>query len=64
MITGDIIPNSGEIYLNGFNMELERYRVNGQIGYCPQYDALLDFLSCEEHLALFAGIKGFPYHHR
>jgi len=29
-----------------------------QIGYCPQFDALLEFLTVQEHLELYARIKG------
>ncbi|CAM8998692.1 unnamed protein product [Rhodiola kirilowii] len=29
-----------------------------QIGYCPQFDALLDYLTVKEHLQLYARIKG------
>lgn len=29
-----------------------------QIGYCPQFDALLEFLTAREHLELYARIKG------
>lgn len=31
-----------------------------QIGYCPQFDALLEFLTVQEHLELYARIKGVP----
>lgn len=31
-----------------------------QIGYCPQFDALLEFLTAKEHLELYARIKGVP----
>lgn len=30
------------------------------IGYCPQFDALLDNLTSKEHLELYAAIKGIP----
>ncbi|KAF5199501.1 Atp-binding cassette sub-family a member, partial [Thalictrum thalictroides] len=30
------------------------------IGYCPQFDALLEFLTVQEHLELYARIKGVP----
>lgn len=29
-----------------------------QIGYCPQFDALLEYLTVQEHLELYARIKG------
>ena len=30
------------------------------MGYCPQFDALLDNLTAREHLFLYAAIKGIP----
>lgn len=30
------------------------------IGYCPQFDALLENLTAREHLNLYAAIKGIP----
>jgi ATP-binding cassette, subfamily A (ABC1), member 3 len=30
------------------------------IGYCPQFDAILENLTAREHLELFAAIKGIP----
>ena len=32
--------------------------VHFQIGFCPQFDALLEFLIVQEHLELYAKIKG------
>jgi len=37
-------------------MDIARYA----IGYCPQFDALLDNLTTREHLELYAAIKGIP----
>lgn len=31
-----------------------------QIGFCPQFDALLEYLTVQEHLELYATIKGVP----
>lgn len=33
-----------------------------QIGYCPQFDALFDYLTVKEHLELYARIKGVVDH--
>ena len=35
-------------------------KVRYLIGYCPQFDALLDNLTAREHLELYAAIKGIP----
>jgi len=32
--------------------------LNFQVGYCPQFDALLELLTVREHLELYARIKG------
>ena len=31
-----------------------------KIGYCPQFDALYDELTAEEHLRLYARLRGVP----
>ena len=36
-------------------------RAHENIGYCPQFDALLENLTAKEHLFLYAAIKGIPY---
>lgn len=58
MLTGEYAPTSGEAYLDGFNVisNLEEAREN--IGYCPQFDALSELLTCEEHIRLYCEIKG------
>lgn len=30
------------------------------VGYCPQFDALIDQLTGREHLVMFARLKGIP----
>ena len=39
-------------------------RIRYLIGYCPQFDALLDKLTAKQHLELYAAIKGIPSHLR
>ncbi|KAF0736806.1 hypothetical protein Ae201684_006963 [Aphanomyces euteiches] len=45
IMTGDDLPTS---------------EVRRLIGYCPQFDALIDLMTVREHLELFAAIKGVP----
>ncbi|DBA00014.1 TPA: hypothetical protein N0F65_002017 [Lagenidium giganteum] len=59
MLTGDLFPTSGTAKLNGFDIVTERQQVRHCIGYCPQFDALLDLLTVNEHLQLFGRLKGF-----
>ncbi|GAB9467021.1 hypothetical protein Gpo141_00004381 [Globisporangium polare] len=60
MLTGDIVPTSGGATLGGFDILSQQIEVRRQVGYCPQFDALIDLLSVREHLELFAKIKGVP----
>lgn len=36
------------------------YRVQQNIGYCPQFDALYDELTAREHLQLYSRLRGIP----
>lgn len=60
MLTGDIIPGAGTATLNGLDILKQQNDVRRLLGYCPQFDALSDFLTAREHLQLFASIKGVP----
>ncbi|CAF4744310.1 unnamed protein product [Rotaria sp. Silwood1] len=51
MLINDIQPTSGEVIIN-------RMRNNSEIGYCPQFDWLVDHLNVRETLTLFARLKG------
>ncbi|KAL4476004.1 hypothetical protein ABPG72_007890 [Tetrahymena utriculariae] len=60
MLTGEETIGYGEAYIQGCKIpEALQY-----IGYCPQFDALLDNLTAREHLELFAAIKRIPSNQR
>ncbi|KAF1328409.1 Abc transporter a family member 2, partial [Globisporangium splendens] len=59
ILTGDLLPTSGTAKLNGFDILPQRARVRRSIGYCPQFDALLDLLTVREHLEFYGRLKGF-----
>ena len=63
ILTGDVIPTSGSAYLGGLNIATRQRMARRLIGYCPQFDALHDFLTVEEHLELYAKIKGVDNRH-
>jgi ABC-type Na+ transport system ATPase subunit NatA len=58
MLTGDTLPTSGEARLDGMNVLTSQQACRRLIGYCPQFDALLDKLTVQEHLRLFARVRG------
>nr|CAJ2466288.1 unnamed protein product [Leishmania braziliensis] len=51
-------PTAGHVYVCGYNIVEERRDALQCIGYCPQFNATLDLLTVEEHLKVFAGIRG------
>jgi len=60
MLTGEIGPTAGEAYINGYKIPSQMGEARKYIGYCPQFDALLENLTAKEHLELYAAIKGIP----
>ncbi|KAG7387511.1 hypothetical protein PHYPSEUDO_014033 [Phytophthora pseudosyringae] len=59
VLTGDLLPTSGTATINGFDIRKDRSQARDSIGYCPQFDALIDLLTVREHLELFGRFKGF-----
>ena len=57
-LTGDETPTSGEGYIGGRSISTDQIGVRKLIGYCPQFDGILDLLSVREHLIMFATIRG------
>ncbi|XP_038980603.1 ABC transporter A family member 1 [Phoenix dactylifera] len=60
MLTGEEWPTGGTAYIFGNDIRLHPKAARRLIGYCPQFDALLEFLTAREHLELYARIKGVP----
>mmetsp|Transcript_5406 Transcript_5406/g.5529 ORF Transcript_5406/g.5529 Transcript_5406/m.5529 type:complete len:1838 (-) Transcript_5406:556-6069(-) len=58
MLTGLYPPTSGTAVIEGFNIMEDLDSARLSIGMCPQHDVLHDDLTVEEHLYMFAEIKG------
>ncbi|TPP46096.1 ABC-2 transporter family protein [Leishmania donovani] len=54
----EFYPTSGRAYVCGNDIVTESSEALRCIGYCPQFDACLDLLTVEEHLYLYAGVRG------
>ncbi|XP_058456303.1 phospholipid-transporting ATPase ABCA3-like isoform X2 [Malaya genurostris] len=57
MLTGDESMSSGEAWVRGLNIRTEMNEVNRQIGYCPQFDAVLEDLTGRESLKIFGLLR-------
>lgn len=60
MLSGEIKPSEGDAWIAGSSIVTQMAEARTNIGYCPQFDALLDNLTVKEHLELFTDIKGIP----
>ncbi|CAE7395821.1 ABCA1, partial [Symbiodinium microadriaticum] len=50
--------SAGTAYIDGYNIQHDQRHIRRKIGYCPQFDALLELLTVREHLELYGRIKG------
>ncbi|KAK1383619.1 hypothetical protein POM88_021354 [Heracleum sosnowskyi] len=57
---GEESPTDGTTYIFGSDIRMNPKAARRHIGYCLQFDALLEFLTVQEHLELYARIKGVP----
>lgn len=60
MLTGDENISSGGAWVEGISVKTDMNKVHQRIGYCPQFDALIDDLTGRETLKIFALLKGVP----
>lgn len=58
MITGDETIDSGSIIIDSIDLSVNMRRAQQHMGYCPQFDALIDLLTGEETLYMFARLHG------
>jgi ATP-binding cassette subfamily A (ABC1) protein 3 len=60
MLSGDVLPTAGTALLGGYDIIRQQPDVRRLLGYCPQWDALIENMTAREHLELYARIKGVP----
>lgn len=57
MLSGEELPSEGTAFIFGKDIRKDPKAARQHIGYCPQFDALLEHLTVREHLELYARIK-------
>lgn len=60
MLTGDKRISKGDAWIRGFSLKTNQREARQLIGYCPQFDALIDDLTGRETLKFFASARGVP----
>jgi ABC-type multidrug transport system ATPase subunit len=58
VLCGEILPTRGQITVAGHDVVADAAMARRVVGYCPQFEALHDLLTPEEHLRLYAGLRG------
>ncbi len=58
MITGDELKTSGEVFLMGADLSKNKRKFLSYIGYCPQFDSIIELLTGREMLTLFGRLRG------
>ncbi|RMZ94274.1 ATP-binding cassette sub-family A member 3, partial [Brachionus plicatilis] len=58
MLTGEIIPTSGNAYINGNEIVKDRSKVRRDMAFCPQFDYLPEYLTVEDAFGLFSALRG------
>ncbi|XP_035791057.1 ATP-binding cassette sub-family A member 3-like [Anopheles albimanus] len=60
MLSGDESISFGDAWIKGHSLKSELKKVHQHIGYCPQFDALIEDLTGRETLKLFSLLRGVP----
>lgn len=60
MLTGDEAVSDGNAYVEGYNIKNNLRKVQQRIGYCPQFDGLVDQMTGRETLFMYARLRGVP----
>uniref|UniRef100_A0A671T4P6 ABC transporter domain-containing protein n=1 Tax=Sinocyclocheilus anshuiensis TaxID=1608454 RepID=A0A671T4P6_9TELE len=60
MLTGDESITSGDAFIDGYSILQDVKKVQQRIGYCPQFDAVLDHMTGQETLSMYARLRGIP----
>ena len=60
VLSGEYQPTSGIATIAGHDVVANPTEAKKHMGLCPQFDALLDHLTPDEHLSLFADLRGIP----
>src|SRR6218665_1832018 len=60
MLTGEIRPSFGNAYIAGISVQDDIANVRQKIGYCAQFDSIIDQMTVHETLWMYACAHGIP----
>ncbi|OWF51665.1 ATP-binding cassette sub-family A member 3-like [Mizuhopecten yessoensis] len=62
MLTGDQIVSRGNAYVNTYSIQDQIRSVQQNLGYCPQFDSLIEQMTGRETLTMYARLRGVQEH--
>ncbi|XP_003740839.1 retinal-specific ATP-binding cassette transporter [Galendromus occidentalis] len=60
MLCGDLLMSAGDAFISDCSLRENRDKFQTEIGYCPQFDAIIDTMSAREMFRLFGILRGVP----
>ncbi|KAK3793768.1 hypothetical protein RRG08_043414 [Elysia crispata] len=57
ILTGLLAPTKGTAFINDLDIRTDIENIRRSIGWCPQYNILIDYLTVEEHIWLFEQLR-------
>ncbi|XP_012587102.1 PREDICTED: ATP-binding cassette sub-family A member 3-like [Condylura cristata] len=60
ILTGEETATSGSVFIDNYSITRNVLKVRSKISYCPQFDALLDYMTAREIMIMYARLLGIP----
>ncbi|KAG8513504.1 LOW QUALITY PROTEIN: ATP-binding cassette sub-family A member 3 [Galemys pyrenaicus] len=60
ILTGEETATSGGVFIDNYSITRNVLKVRSKISYCPQFDALLDYMTAREIMIMYARLSGIP----
>ncbi|CAG0881515.1 unnamed protein product [Darwinula stevensoni] len=60
MLTGEEVITSGGSCILGYSLGVDPRKYLSHLGYCPQFDALVNVMTAKETLLMYARLRGVP----
>lgn len=60
ILTGDLVPSSGKILKGKVDQSVDKSTFLNKLGYCPQFDPLIENVTSREMLYLYCRLRGVP----
>ena len=62
MLAGEVVSTDGESFFSGDKISENLTKIRKNLGYCPQFDAVIEGLTVREQLELYYDMKCLPSH--